>query len=370
MRKSHLLALGLAVMLGVVAVTTAGGGQASSQESEYVVVYSEGASLDAARQAVKAAGGTIVSENAEVGVATVRTTNGNFLGAVSAQSALYGATSNRPVGYQAPLSVAKPDDAVDAAIANAASSSASASAAGKKKNPPPGPQTADPLAAVQWDMAMIHATATGSYAKDQGDPGVLVGILDTGVDASHPDIAPNFSWSLSRNFVTDIPSIDGPCEVASCRDPVDEDDGAHGTHVAGTIGAALNGLGIAGVAPKVTIVNIRAGQDSGFFFLQPSIDALTYAADIGVDVINMSYFIDPWLFNCTNNPADSPAQQLEQRTILEATSRALRYAHRHHVTMVAAEGNEHSNLDSATLVDEHEPGLPAEHRVRPDGGHA
>ena len=47
-RKSYLLALGLAAMLGVVAVTTAGGGRASSQESEYVVVYSEGASLDAA----------------------------------------------------------------------------------------------------------------------------------------------------------------------------------------------------------------------------------------------------------------------------------------------------------------------------------
>ena len=154
---------------------------------------------------------------------------------------------------------------------------------------------------------MIHATATGSYAKDQGDPGVLVGILDTGVDGSHPDIAPNFSWSLSRNFVTDMP-VD---RRRRARSPAAATRSTwttarHGTHVAGTIGAALNGLGIAGVAPKVTIVNIRAGQDSGFFFLQPSIDALTYAADIGVDVINMSYFIDPWLFNCPNNPADSP----------------------------------------------------------------
>jgi subtilisin family serine protease len=360
-RKTHLFALGLAVIVAVVAVTTAGGSQGSSQETEYVVVYAEGASLDAARQAVAAAGGTIVSENTDVGVATVRTTNASFLGAVSSQSALYGATSNRPIGYQAPLSVAKPDDALEAAAAAAttSSSAATAASAASKKNSPPLAASPDPLAGIQWDMAMIHATATGSYAKDQGDPGVTVGVIDTGVDASHPDIAPNFSSSLSRNFVTDIPAIDGACEFAGCVDPVGWDDGAHGTHVAGTIGAALNGLGIAGVAPKVTIVNIRAGQDSGFFFLQPSVDALTYAGDAGIDVVNMSYFIDPWLFNCPNNPADTPTQQLEQRTILEATTRALRYAHRHHVTLVAAEGNEHSNLDASSIVDTTSPDYPA-----------
>jgi subtilisin family serine protease len=356
-RKNHLFALGLAIVVAVVAVTTAGGSRGSSQETEYVVVYSEGASLDAARQAVAAAGGTIVSENTDVGVATVRTTNANFLGAVSSQAALYGATSNRPVGYQAPLSVAKPDDAAEAA-ATAASSTTVATAAAKKKNGPGLTASPDPLASLQWDMAMIHATASGSYAKDQGDPGVTVGIIDTGVDGSHPDIAPNFSASLSRNFVTDIPAIDGACEHPSCVDPVDEDDGAHGTHVAGTIGAALNGIGIAGVAPKVTLVNIRAGQDSGYFFLQPSVDALTYAADAGIDVVNMSYYIDPWLYNCQNNPADSPTQQAEQRAIVEAATRALKYAHRHHVTLVASAGNEHTNLDASTVVDTSSPDYP------------
>src|SRR4029079_15559976 len=130
--------------------------------------------------------------------------------------------------------------------------------------------------------------------KQPGDRGVLVGVLDTGIDGTHPDIAPNFDAGLSRNFTTDIPEIDGPCEHAGCVDPANEDDNGHGTHVAGTIGAALNGIGIAGVAPNVTLVNIRAGQDSGYFFLQPSIDALVDAADNGIDVVNMSYFIDPW----------------------------------------------------------------------------
>ena len=59
-----------------------------------------------------------------------------------------------------------------------------------------------------------------------------------------------------------------------------------------TIGSPINKLGMAGVAPNVTLVNLRAGQDSGYFFLQPSVDALNYAGDHGIDVVNMSYFID------------------------------------------------------------------------------
>jgi len=73
------------------------------------------------------------------------------------------------------------------------------------------------------------------------------------------------------------------------------------------------------VAPKVTLVNLRAGQDSGYFLLAPTLAALTYAGDIGVDVVNMSFYTDPWLFNCTKNPADSPAEQAEQSVIREAT---------------------------------------------------
>ena len=148
---------------------------------------------------------------------------------------------------------------------------------------------------------------------------------------------------LSRNFTVDIPvdangdEIDGPCEAEpdqSCDDPGDVDEDGHGTHVASTIASPINGIGIAGVAPKATIVNLRAGQDSGYFFLQPSVDALTYAGDIGIDVVNMSYYVDPWLFNCTDNPADSPDDQAEQRTIIKAMQRALDFAHRHGVTLV------------------------------------
>jgi subtilisin family serine protease len=98
------------------------------------------------------------------------------------------------------------------------------------------------------------------------------------------------------------------------------------------------------VAPNVTLVNLRAGQDGGLFFLQPVLDALTYGADIGVDVINMSFYVDPWRYNCIDNPADAPAARIEQRTTIEAMNRALEYAHTKGVTLVGSLGNENEDL--------------------------
>jgi len=114
--------------------------------------------------------------------------------------------------------------------------------------------------------------------------------------------------------------------------------------VAGTIAAALNGFGVSGVAPGVTLVNIRGGQDGGYFFLGP-VDALTYAGDIGIDVVNMSFYVDPWLFNCVGGaPEDSPAAVADQKVIIEGMTRALNYAHRRGVTMVGSLGNEHDDI--------------------------
>ena len=106
---------------------------------------------------------------------------------------------------------------------------------------------------------------------------MLVGIIDTGIDATHPDLAANFDAALSQNFTTDIPAIDGPCEFARpvCKDPANVDHGGHGTHVAGIVAADDNGFGIMGVAPDATLVNLRAGQDSGYFFFFETVAAIT-----------------------------------------------------------------------------------------------
>jgi subtilisin family serine protease len=359
MRRAIITAAALMAVTAAVAVpaqATPAAPQPSGKAAEYVVLYKEGVSLDKARAAVKAAGGTIVKENTAVGVATVRSANAQFSTVADHQQALAGAALNRSIGSvpTADRSAAK-RQAVEKA-GRTEGPQATVKAAGAKGD--------EPLANLQWDMKQIHATSKGSYARQPGDKRVLVGIVDTGVDASHPDIAPNLDRRLSRNFTTDIPvdangnEVDGPCEVPSCKDPATVDDNDHGTHVASTIASPRNGLGMAGVAPNVTLVNLRAGQDSGFFFLQPAVDALTYAGDHGIDVVNMSFYIDPWLFNCTNNPADSPAEQAEQRTIITATQRALTYARDHGVTLIAAAGNEAADY-TKTFLDTTSPDYPA-----------
>jgi subtilisin family serine protease len=320
-------------------------GNLQSANGEYVVAYADGVSAATARAAIKAAGGTVLKENAQVGVATVKSSNPAFIAAAGRQTALVGAARNRPIG-QAPGGAQDKDSVERLTAAERAAVKGAARTAAAQSAP-----NQEPLADKQWDMRMIDATPSGSYRVNQGSPGVMVGIIDTGVDGNHPDIKPNFNRRLSVNFTTDIPLVDGPCEHPSCVDPADEDDNGHGTHVAGLVGAALNGLGTAGVAPKVTLVNVRAGQDSGFFFLQPTIDALVYAGLVGIDVVNMSFFTDPWLYNCLDNPADLPEAQAEQRTIRVATQRAVNFARAHGVTPVAALSNEHTDIGHPTSDD-------------------
>jgi lantibiotic leader peptide-processing serine protease len=361
-RRAVIAAAGAVVATALAIPAYAGQSQTQTQgkSAEYVVLYKEGVSLDQARAAVKAAGGTIVKENTAVGVATVRSTNTRFASTARSEPALAGAATNRVIGSvpKAAHAPAARDSVEKAGRATGAQTAAARTTKATNKGD-------EPLADLQWDMKQIHATPSGSYRTEPGDRRVLVGIIDTGVEAAHPDIAPNFNSALSRNFTTDIPvdangaQVDGPCEVPSCVDPANVDDNEHGTHVASTIGSPRNGLGMAGVAPNVSLVNLRAGQDSGFFFLQPSVDALTYAGDHGIDVVNMSYYIDPWLFNCADNPADSPEDQAEQRTIVEATQRALTYARDHGVTLIAAAGNEAADYTKA-FIDNTSPDFASE----------
>ncbi len=357
-RRTALSATIAAAVLALVGTAVQPGAMASPTESsaptDYLVLF-KGTSPDAAAtKAIDQAKGTITEVNTKLGYAYVRTTNARFAQSVAASGAVTGAARERVIGRDPQL--AQPKNDVEKVSGEKVAGSKVTYSKGKKGKNHPAPE---PLADLQWDMKQIGATATQSYAKSQGKKGVRVGIIDTGIDGTHPDIAPNFSRALSRNFVTDMPDIDGACEYASCIDPVDEDDDGHGTHVASTIGSPINGLGIAGVAPKVTLINIRAGQDSGYFFLKPTLEALTYAGDIGVDVVNMSYYVDPWLYNCLDNPADTPAQQAEQRVVRQATQRALNYAMNRGVLPVAAMGNGATDLGHP-VTDDTSPDYPVE----------
>ena len=169
------------------------------------------------------------------------------------------------------------------------------------------PPSSEPLAQCQWDMAIIHADED-THARATGE-GVVVGVLDSGVDIDHPDIAPNLDLARSCSFVRS----DDPTIVAGITDPVEagngdcsnkaavQDLGGHGTHVASTIAAPINGIGIAGVAPDATIVALKACTASTYCYGYAVADALRYAGDIGVDVVNMSLFADPYLYYCGND---------------------------------------------------------------------
>ncbi|PWW21237.1 subtilase family protein [Geodermatophilus normandii] len=321
----------------------------SGVSEEYVVSFS-GAPETAVAQ-IEAAGGTVEDVTEQVGIALVTSTDGAFMDDVRARSEIRGAARNHAVGTTVPgmphrYAVERPRGG----------------SAGHGHDPSRNGQRAEPLADLQWDMEMIGATPDAAQRTATGR-GVDVGIIDTGIDASHPDLAPNFDGERSRNFVTDIPDIDGPCEVESCVDPADVDDGGHGTHVAGIVAADDNRFGIGGVAPDATLVNVRAGQDSGYFFLYETVRALVYSGDIGLDVVNMSFYTDPWLFNCSSREeyiegTVTDEELAQQRLVRELVLGAVAYAHERGVTLVGSAGNEATDLAAPTRTDETSPDYP------------
>jgi lantibiotic leader peptide-processing serine protease len=351
--------LALAVLGASLLIVSSAASKPTATDTVYLVAYAKGAAASDARAAIVRLGGTVLREDTALGYAKVSTQNAKFLKGVHGSKALAGAARDRIIATAEPGW--RPKDAdIERLTAERA---ATLGQPGVNDAAPSA--TGEPLSADwQWDMRMIHATPNESYARERGKPGVLVGVMDTGIDAAHPDIAPNFNGALSQNFTVDDELIDGKCSQEpdhSCNDPATVDENSHGTHVAGTIASPINGFGMAGVAPGVTLVNIRAGQDSGFFFLEPTLMAMEYAGNVGIDVVNMSFYTDPWLYNCgpdhpatdpvTGLPVDSLEDQSEQQTIIDLSQRAIDYARARGVTFIAAAGNEHTNLGNPTFDD-------------------
>ncbi|MGH3738709.1 MAG: S8 family peptidase, partial [Micromonosporaceae bacterium] len=319
----------------------------AGERTEYTVLAESGVSGAAAVAAIEAAGGEVVTRNDAVGMYRVVSTDTGFAADASRADVLVGAARRTPIGY-APKARATAPDPTEAEHRTKAGRKGRGTAASTTAD-------MDPLDDKLWGLQMVKSDQARRH--NAGDKRVKVGILDTGLDASNPDLAPNFDAGASRNFAKDIEGIDGPCEVAGCLDPVGTDDGGHGTHVAGTVAAAANGSGISGVAPNVSLVELKGGQDSGYFFLEPVVNALTYAGDAGLDVVNMSFYVDPWLYNCLNAPEDNAEQKAEQALIIAGMTRALEYAHHKGVTLIGSLGNGHEDL-GAPRTDTSSPDYP------------
>jgi len=100
-------------------------------------------------------------------------------------------------------------------------------------------------------------------------------------------------------------------------------------------------VGVVGVAPNVKIAAIKAGNDDGYFYPEAIICAFMWAGTRRLDVTNNSYFADPWLFNCRNDP--------QQRAIWQAEQRAIRFAMDRGVTVVASMGNKNMDLSKRNV---------------------
>ncbi len=284
----------------------------------YVVLYKQEKAIANIANVVKKAGGTLVYTYGAIGVAIARSDTPSFRANLLKDSRIENASAVENFGVRL-------NDELTAVDANESAVTL-------------GPtSSSEPLAGLQWDMAQIHIPE--AHAITTGSQTVVVGDLDTGLDFTHPDIAPNYDASRSTDCSSGAPTPLLP----------GNDQNGHGTHTAGTIAAAANGIGISGVAPNVKIAGIKTSNDDGFFFPHMVICAFIWVGDHGIDVTNNSYFADPWLFNCRNDH--------EQHAIWKAEQRAIRYAMSKGVTVVASAGNENQDLAHPT-IDEISPDFP------------
>lgn len=120
----------------------------------------------------------------------------------------------------------------------------------------------------------VDIKAAGAWDTTRGDPAVTVAVIDSGIDASHPDIV--------GNLVPGYDFVD--------RDSEPEDLNGHGTHVAGIIGAVMdNAEGITGIAGHCRIMPLRVLDGNGEGTIADVLAAIDFAAERNVRIVNMSF---------------------------------------------------------------------------------
>jgi subtilisin family serine protease len=184
---------------------------------------------------------------------------------------------------------------------------------------------ADPRFGDQWALERLQMPAVWSITR--GSPDVVVAVLDSGVEAAHEDLGTTRLWQ-NRAEINGQPGVDddgnGYVDDFHGWDWVRGDNSlvdpfGHGTHVAGTLAAAMdNELGIAGMAPGVRIMPLRVLNERGNGFISDLISGLHYAQTHGARIVNLSLVLR----------VDSPALHI-----------AIQSLHAADILVVAATGN-------------------------------
>lgn len=154
----------------------------------------------------------------------------------------------------------------------------------------------DPEYHRQWALKNLGQTgglvdadinAEESWALETGDPNVVIGIIDTGVDYTHPDLAQNM-WKNPGEIPNDgkdndgngfVDDVYGVNTIKNIGNPMD--DNRHGTHVAGTIGAVGNNdLGVVGIAHNIKMAACKFLSKGGSGSVSDAIECMQYFADL------------------------------------------------------------------------------------------
>jgi subtilisin family serine protease len=155
----------------------------------------------------------------------------------------------------------------------------------------------DPMFGAQWGLARIEAPAAWNVTT--GSPAVVVAVIDTGADLDHPDLQANL---VAGQDLVDLAGVTPPPGTRFEGDfvgidPLPEDEVGHGTHVAGTIAALTNTLGVVGVAPTCRIMPVRVlarvvriadGRVSGSGTAVDIAAGIRWAVDHGARILNLS----------------------------------------------------------------------------------
>lgn len=154
---------------------------------------------------------------------------------------------------------------------------------------------------VPWGVDRIGATALREAGRTAA--GADVGVIDSGIDETHPDLAPN----VAPPSDADAHNAWVACEDGDCAHPW-SDDGGHGTHVSGTVAAADGPDGVVGVAPGATLHALKVCGAANRCRTSAVAEAIRYAGDHGWDVANLSL----------GSPRPSPALRAAGEYALEA----------------------------------------------------
>ncbi|MFI7672588.1 S8 family peptidase [Actinophytocola sp. NPDC049390] len=328
---------------GVTAATASPAVAQDGPAAHFVVLGPQHGSLGNTEASIRAAGGEVLQSWPQIGVVIATSTSADFASEVRGKPGVAGAGASRNLAEldqaAARSAGASEQQGMLAEIDAVATAAATAPAAGAV--------AAEPLEANQWGVRAIRSDQANAISG--GSRSVLVGVLDSGIDPAHPDLAPNLDASKSVGCTDEGVPDTSPAAWAPTTS-------SHGTHVAGTIAAARNGIGVAGVAPNVRLASVKVVDDNGFIYPEYAICGFVWAAENGIDVTNNSYFIDPWFLWCKNDT--------DQAAVIEAVRRAVDYSARNDVVNVAALGNSNWDL-SHEITDTGSPnnGTPVERTV-------